>query len=1227
MPGGNVSARLMVACFCFVIAATPPILLTLLTQVTDDTIASVVPPWHEGAADIAAQLALERLVSVRQRMEAVLHVTPDTSPCVNRTLPSLRCNATNVTNTTELDLSLLRSERRHENCSVDMCSRLNATMERVIRSDPRLAHNHLVTMVPLQRNVSEPFTNDTFTLVEVTCVTHALWTNHSEHIDVGTVLRVPNAIASTLFGWNHSNNISSGWFPFRHLNLTHPLKSAYYATIFGENITGEVTNVNGTVIRCQWQEESLAFLQDILFLQSNGRVALAMFPSLSRPLSTDVPNYCQRAMMDDLVLQPALRLSLPSLSHLNIIDVSSMTTAPAFLTDEEISNRTVFCCREGHALTTARETEFCGPDGSLPIILRNSQPVRNRAFNDSMSLSTVQAALSTPDFTLYDDFLVTTISVRLKNFNVGITTFSILLVGLSQSTAEGFEGSQATSVIVGVSISAAAIVMVLSLLHYVFHPLKVIGSVLRGCADINLNGLEKLTPSIITEILDIQVNVDMLVQHMAVYGKYMPDKSQLQTLLGLHGKLKDFAETDAKIAPVMQNKVFGAIPHSVTVNVEYRSRLRPDVNRSIEDMSKRTTFAFMYSPGDDLFKVLLEQVRNRLNERVGEPLQLRDKGKNYKKGVELSETKVLSNAVDVMTSIEQATNATLNLIAIKTSVKDFTPYLTVVLSIADVAAVGLVITAWLPVRRLDVQRAALATAFAVFTKIFFNIMACLYLQRRFVTTNNDYATWMTTAMQEAVVSIMAGGLSVMNMRLLFSHTRFRKLLRFNAPYSPEFRRLIVKYATTGYVFGNTIPLFAMVYVAVSYPEERTVRVVMAFIFCSASLLSFLSQTIFQRAIQAVQAARERRRQKLMKNADGKAIDDEDSDEESDREEDMELQTAKVRIRDENSAIYLGLSERHATILCVALHDAEHHFEGMDSVEIQLLLGKFLSYVFTEAKVANGLVLGVHGTQVRIAFNCHHLLSNHLEAAYNCFLAIERNVEANMTTWCPDDVDRPKVVGAMISDPRCVVGYAGTLDARSFQHLGPTAALLDILSRLGQFYGARLLVNAPVCSGLESAISSNANAPRFAARELDSIELPPYLGSVGTKTNNAASNPKYRVRVFEVVKDMTPDHLGTSRSVFTLACGTSTNSTLANQYGAMYPEDMPLQGVVRWAGFDTVPRHLTVTGLRLYYNEFQQLGERKRPTKRRAEVEDDQRQHPMIHTLLQKDSFQLYFTDI
>lgn len=50
----HLSARSMVACFCVVIVAASPILLSLLSQATDEALNHLVPPWDSALTKSAS---------------------------------------------------------------------------------------------------------------------------------------------------------------------------------------------------------------------------------------------------------------------------------------------------------------------------------------------------------------------------------------------------------------------------------------------------------------------------------------------------------------------------------------------------------------------------------------------------------------------------------------------------------------------------------------------------------------------------------------------------------------------------------------------------------------------------------------------------------------------------------------------------------------------------------------------------------------------------------------------------------------------------------------------------------------------------------------------------------------------------------------------------------------------------------------------------------------------
>jgi hypothetical protein len=1330
----------MVACFCFIIAATSPVLLTLLTIVTDDAVAQVVPAWHQSAVEVAGGQIVDRLSFVEGVFSLVTSSLAHFPTCLrtprilnsttampfNQTSDALgvQCFAANQTFRSGVGFIYpLKLHRFDEGCP---CELFQGTLRRLL-SNTRLRslnQSHIATLHPIlepwESSIYERFAtaeqslrNMTSTvLIKVGCATSRA-ASTDDVVNSGTLLKVPMPIAMDLFGWRKRGNVSIGWLPFRSLpNITEitGLDWLDHMGLFPQPLTGNalpsLDSVRSWWSRqppCPWVNASVDFLRRIQFLHGSQDFSILVFPKGAtvappayQPVSPSINAQCLRSLLDDLVLDGSVKSALPNASHVVVFDMTLPSTRDGLALYSKVLNRSIsntsfatalvsrptdsyalwlramFCCREQATPVNPNEdTNFCLLGGAVTSLLNTTwtQSLSERVeANTTLSLNE-RIAYTEAVYGDAGEYQITTMTYRLSNMTIGVRRFAVQLSVEKLSKANEVDGTKTTSVSVGISMSAVCIVFVLGLTHIVFHPLKVIGSVLRGCADINLNGIEKLTPSIITEILDIQINVDALVQHMTIFGRYMPDKSQLQDMLGLHGtKLKDFAETDESLAPLMQNKVFGAIPHSVTVNVEYRSRLKPGVQRNIDDMNKRTVFAFMYSAGDDLYKTLLEQIRTRLNERVGEPLEIRLKPLSPIRGDEddlssarlilVDECTIIQTAADVMNAIEKS-EGTMYLLVVKISVKNYVPYILILFSIADVACLGLVIATWLGgpqtvILEPDIQRAAGAIAFSVFSKLFFNTLSSLYLQRRFVTLSHDYAQWMTTAMQEAVVTILAAAFSVINLRLLFSQTRATRFLKFNAPGSPEFHRLITKYSIVGYVFGNILPLFAMMYVAIQFPARREIRVVLGFTFCSINLIIFLNQTLFVKVL-AYWKERKRKRVALMEQAlkasKGEYEDSESGSDEGAADDPTLTKLHAKNLVDDKGGIYLGLAERDATILTVALYNAHLHCEFLDSVEIQLLVGKFLSLVFAEVKIANGLVLGVHAGTVTVAFNCHHLLPMHLTTAYHCFGSIERAVEDSIKCWSPDHLERPKVVGALLTDTKVIVGYAGTMEARSFQHMGITATLTRQLLQLANFYGARLVTTGAVSRALENALGSDHSARPIEVFELSRLpnnlstatkgkELPAKSRApetdhlVPVSQNSSSGSIRYRVYVFELVKNFSQDHISTSRAVFSLGVGTSGNSGLLSQYSNMYREDMPLHCILRWVGADVVPRHLTSLGPRLHTAELQAGGKRgkkgegnQREDRKAAMLPDDHRQHPLIPTLFQKESFSLYFTDI
>lgn len=911
---------------------------------------------------------------------------------------------------------------------------------------------------------------------------------------------------------------------------------------------------------------------------------------------------------------------------------------------------------------------------------------------------------------------------------------SVLLVTSDPNNSAGsdlFSGAQAISVVVGVSMSAAAIVLVLSLLHYVFHPLKVIGAILRCLADINFNELDAMEPSHIKELYTMQRNVDKLIARMRQYGRYMPDKSQLNAVLETEVDLKSFGETDVSLAPLKQQHAVGSVPHTVTVIAEYRSRKRPHLNRGIDDLKKNCTFSLVFSSGDDVHNLLLSQCRVRFGERIGEPLQLLDKGRERRRRIGVTEAAPLTTTDDVLHAIEHVRDNTLHLLVVKVSRKNFAPWIILAITFAATILTMRLCALWAQDDDVLIRRAIGLAAFAVGTRLFINLLACMYLLRRFVLTNHDFALWLPLALQEVVLVILCGAFTVNALFILFSHTRITRVLRFNAPGSQNSDRLIHKYSVPGHVLGDLVPLLAFTFIGVTNRAthltpllvatftllsasmiavvlQRTVRTIIRMLRSRSSLArSLIQETEQERLERELRDGEEQMLSVAMQSAAGATSTEgrtAGGGGQSPNATAMMAQAAPPALDPQQrmNAASLGLVEREATLLKLSLRYATTHFASMSTVEIQLFCEKFLTYVFAETKVYGGMVMRVRGCDVLICFNCHRRLPRHVLGAVRCFFAIERNVAANVTRWSEDDAASPQLFGSVVTGANISIGYTGRSESRSIQHIGLSATVLDALFAVAEHTGAQLLTLPAVADVVEAChrggdiVQPAAPAPGMgyaapaaltlnpdhvaglAVRDVDVLRLPQPGRRFAAGTSDTASNatghsaaPTHdtddarselslggeidkdqmrSVTTFEVVSGMPAEMLLSSRSTFSVLHLSSSGSAV-KQHLAKHPTDVVFQHIARWAHRHRAGRVVTPFGAQLYPTEQISQG---RDATAKASGKDGQQQHgaggqhqggddadvesrtqeasagqthPMLATVLAKDKYVVYFTDL
>ncbi|CUG87034.1 methyltransferase, putative [Bodo saltans] len=756
----------------------------------------------------------------------------------------------------------------------------------------------------------------------------------------------------------------------------------------------------------------------------------------------------------------------------------------------------------------------------------------------------------------------------------------LLLVIPSGTSRDLMSTSSSNSVVVSVSITALAFIATVAAMHFMFHPLKTVGTLLRACADIQLHDLEHQAPSYLHEIFGLQQGVERLVKRIRIIGRYMPDKSQLHTVLSQATDIQAFGDTPAAVGDFSTSKggknggrtrgtssgfVGGGIAHSVSVRLEYRSR-KDDEKRTfvgkvravatrlfsggdddgkktsekLRDVyhRKRTTFEFVYGSQGDMFFAFMQQARERLGERIGEDLKLFCKtgpgGGNAAPPQHVSACTPITCDEELVDAIEECTNRTLHLIIIKSSSKNYKVWCLAVLSVIDIAllfnaSVHVVNTAASDLQVSEntaviIERAGIAIATVTALRLTFNLVAALYLVRTLSSMYHPLAVWVSSALQEVLVSVLLCSASLGNVHLLFSHTRLTSALRFNAPYSdPLFRYRLFRWCLWSLVLGDMIPLGLCIF-AVGQLRGLELRTFFSIFVSSLMIIIFVVEHYLDALIMKLKMLFSSqdgfggiRRVNSTSSSAGTEVlllqepstavlpqGDEDEDElangaattssplgdatavaispsspnnneggggQQERGDDDVIAVDAPAVA---PSLYLGLSKRSASVLRISLHHSPAHFDNMDAIEIQQLCSAYLGVIFSETKSHGGIVLAVSNTEVTIGFNCHQTHTNHFTRCLGCYFSIRHMVFKTIPEWCVDDRERPRIMGGIVTGDHMVVGFAGSGEARSFQLLGKTHRELDNVCRMGAWYSAPLACNDEACKKIADECVGDAS---------------------------------------------------------------------------------------------------------------------------------------------------------
>ena len=1064
----RLSGKVIVAAFCFFIVLTPAVLISFLASATNGAVSSIVPFWNGAIAKVVGGDAAK----IRNDILLVLSSTADLldaskTSCFAAGVSATQCASTTMCGSLLQDRLQLIKQLAFFNSK----NPPNVTLV-VLRRDMTIAHS----------GIGGGSSGGSFAPSTVACFP----LNSSSAVALNTTSSIAFDAPEAWFNLvNATENVASA----------KPVHYSDFQFDGGIGVGLDKAAVAIAPIRASStgslppEDQQLVLVLLVTCAAGTGSVyPVALGSGFSFPLVSG-----DDLMSPRVVCGPQLYFSsafgssgreaaVPEMSLAFLISQNrtSLKTNPAGVCMDLSANRFTSCSRIGDSISAVAPPE---PSFLSYLFAHSAATV--------FSLTTSLSTLASP--TALDYFATEAL--------VSDTLGLILLVPQSTSLNQ-LRGAQVTSVVVGVAVTAVVIVVTMTLLHYVFHPLKVVGVLLRCCADVRLYDVEAQSPSVIEEIFVVQKATNALVKHMTLISKYMPDKSQIQNALA-SSALTEGGDAvpiaGSKAASKKSSTRLAVVSHAVAVRVEYRSRRSIGEARVANDTRKMCSFQFEYAHEENLLSALVDEVHERLQERQGESLLLffHPSSVAALKGNVAAPYFPLRRESDLMQAIEftVSNNAPcLNIIVTKSSRKDFVPWILICYSFVEATLVVISALEILASPDADKKQCGLALLFIVVCNFISNIFFVMVLVRKFARRSDAFAHWMNDAMQETLISVLCSSFCVRSIRLMFSHTRFTRALRFNAPWNLTFRPLITRMAIIGLVLGDIIPIIVVIYF-LSLGGSLTAAMGTMLVLCVISAVWFFAE-VFVSGEEGdpsnksgnIFSTLNSRLQSIISPAVENNLEGSPSC--SDIFELSALGrssvespaaspgSADVVVGDDESptsasptcapkSLYLGLCSRHATVLQISLHNAVAHFDIMDAVEIQACCSAFLSHVQREVRLHGGLILRVFpNTTILIGFNCHTQLDDHLSACLNFFFSLDCVLLQSMLKWSTDDWEQPKLIGAMVSSSHCCVGYAGSGDSRNFHHVGPSHEELELIAAVGAHYGAQLVSTRRVAHAIE-----------------------------------------------------------------------------------------------------------------------------------------------------------------
>lgn len=638
-------------------------------------------------------------------------------------------------------------------------------------------------------------------------------------------------------------------------------------------------------------------------------------------------------------------------------------------------------------------------------------------------------------------------------------------------------------IVTSFGISICTVIFLIISMRAVRRPLLELRYSIRCLVELNLDRIKMMDISNIVEIANIQQSVSYLAIRLYHYMRFLPDRLVLQ-----HAAAEGASKQRSGGNDEAENSSTQAPTHTLRVRVVYESRhhSRNTLRERRNLDSKIANFEFAYRITDKLLSALLRACRENLGERPGEVFLLfvktNDGGKRQ-----------LMTDEDVLFAIEyfctKTTRPILELVVRKGSLKSVMPLVIAFGTIASIVSKFSLSSTRLSSDDSRIRFLGLLLLVSVFIQLTQNTLISLYLIRRFVVLDPEFAAWKAVSTPELTMGVLFGAINISNFELIGCHVRLHHGFRLNAPINETMLKKLRTYSIFGFVVGDVVP-FALILIEALLKNDYQDPVVLATIL--SSLLSVGSILVRHGVIRFVLSAPSR---------------------ESLRKSELNSEEANAK--------NLLLSRKFVTLLQIGISEEIGLVNWVHPELLEQVCEQLYAVSLETCKRFGGMLLCAKGLSLQFVFNAQINLPHHCKAALECFHAMQDEIELNVLhpffssqrfrDFLVDKKLSPasalrfhnmhRVIGVILSG-HSLIGFVGTLTSQTLQQLGLFAHLADGLYNLNEMYSTTLLLNDVAVRepGMEDVL----------IRQIDKIQVDPglYYSDAGTGESGGVGGNKF-----------------------------------------------------------------------------------------------------------------------